>query len=67
MQRPRLRPVETIVVPDPRHGKVLVLRDTQGIAPGHAVIPPTLIPIVARFTGRMTCAQIAKEVAREIG
>ncbi len=67
VQRPRLRPVETIVVPDPRHGKVLVLRDTQGIAPGHAVIPPTLIPIVARFTGRMTCSQIAKEVAREIG
>lgn len=67
MQRPRLRPVETIVVPDPRHGKVLVLRDTQGIAQGHAVIPPALIPIVARFTGRMTCSQIAKEVAKEIG
>jgi AmmeMemoRadiSam system protein B len=65
--RPRLRPVETIVVPDPRHGKVLVLRDTQGIAQGHAVIPPTLIPIVARFTGRLSCAQIAKEVSREIG
>jgi AmmeMemoRadiSam system protein B len=64
--RPRLRPVETIVVPDPRHGKVLVLRDTQGIAQGHAVIPPALIPIVARFTGRMTCSQIAKEVSREI-
>jgi len=66
VMRPRLRPVETIVVPDPRHGKVLILRDTQGIAPGHAVIPPALIPIVARFTGRLTCSQIAKEVAREI-
>jgi len=66
VQRPRLRPVETIVVPDPRHGKVLVLRDTQGIAPGHAMIPPALIPIVARFTGRLSCSQIAKEVAREM-
>ncbi len=49
-----------IVVPDPRHKKVLVLRDTQGIAPGHAVLPPHLIPIVARFTGRLTCEQIAR-------
>src|SRR5581483_8107845 len=32
--RPRLRAVETIVVPDRKHGKVLVLRDTQGIAQG---------------------------------
>ncbi len=65
--RPRLRPVETIVVPDAKHGKVLVLRDTQGVAQGHAVLPPALIPIVARFTGRMTCAQIAKDAARELG
>jgi len=67
MVRPRLRAVETIVVPDARHGKVLVLRDTQGIAAGHAVLPPALIPIVARFTGRLTCTQIAREVAHELG
>jgi len=65
--RPRLRPVETIVVPDPRHGKVIVLRDTQGVAKGHAVIPPPLVPIVARMNGRLTCAQIAKEASRELG
>lgn len=65
--RPRLRAIETIIVPDPRHGKVLVLRDTQGIARGHAVLPPALIPIVARFTGQKTCAQIAREAARELG
>jgi len=46
---------------------VLVLRDTQGIAKGHAVIPPELVPIVARFDGRRTVAQIAKEAASEIG
>lgn len=65
--RPRLRPVETLVVPDRRHGKVLVLRDTQGIAPGHAVIPPALVPIVARFDGGRTAAEIAKDAARELG
>jgi hypothetical protein len=65
--RPRLRPVETIVVPDPRHGKVIVLRDTQGVAKGHAVIPPQLVPMVARMNGRLTCAQIAKEASRELG
>lgn len=65
--RPRLRPIETIVVPDKKHGKVLVLRDTQGVARGHAVLPPALIPIVARFTGNKTCAQIAREASRELG
>ncbi len=65
--RPRLRPVETIVVPDPRHGKVVVLRDTQGIAKGHAVIPPPLVPIVSRMNGRLSCAQIARDAARELG
>ncbi len=65
--RPRLRPIETIIVPDKRHGRVLVLRDTQGVARGHAVLPPALIPIVARFTGQKTCAQIAREASRELG
>ena len=65
--RPRLRPVESIVVPDPRHGKVVVLRDTQGIAKGQAVIPPPLVPIVARFNGRLTTAQIARDASRELG
>ena len=65
--RPRLRAVETIVVPDRKHGKVLVLRDTQGIAQGHAVIPPPLVPIVARFDGTRTCTDVAREVAKELG
>jgi AmmeMemoRadiSam system protein B len=65
--RPALRPVETIVVPDQRHGRVLVLRDTQGVTDSHASIPPELIPIVARFTGAATCEQIAAEASRELG
>lgn len=65
--RPRLRAVETILVPDPRHGKVLVLRDTQGIATGHAMLPPPLVPIIARFDGTRTCTQIARDVKGELG
>jgi hypothetical protein len=65
--RPLLRPVESIVVPDREHGKVLVLRDTQGVTDANAVIPPELVPIVSRFTGRHTCEEIAQEAARELG
>jgi MEMO1 family protein len=65
--RPALRPVESIVVPDREHGRVLVLRDTQGVTDANAVLPPVLVPIVARFGGRLTCAQIASEASREIG
>jgi AmmeMemoRadiSam system protein B len=65
--RPVLRPVESIVVPDAQHGRVLVLRDTQGITDAHAVVPPPLVPVVARFTGRATCEQIAQEASDELG
>ncbi len=63
--RPRLRALETIFVPDPTHGQVLVLRDTQGIADGHAVIPPALMQIVARMTGSFTCAEIAAQMQKQ--
>jgi hypothetical protein len=65
--RPTLRPVESIVVPDRQHGRVLLLRDTQGVTEGHAVIPPPLIPIVARFTGRLTCGEIAAALSQDLG
>jgi AmmeMemoRadiSam system protein B len=65
--RPSLRPVETIVVPDPKHGKLLVLRDTQGVTDAQAAVPPPLVPIVARFTGEQTCEEIAEEVSAELG
>lgn len=65
--RPALRPVETIVVPNKQHGRVLVLRDTQGVTAAHAVIPPVLVPVVARFTGQATCEQIARDASAEIG
>jgi AmmeMemoRadiSam system protein B len=65
--RPALRPIESVVVPDRDHGRVLVLRDTQGVTDAHAVIPPVLVPVVARFTGALTCAEIAREASAEVG
>jgi AmmeMemoRadiSam system protein B len=65
--RPALRAVESIVVPDKEHGRVLVLRDTQGVTDAHAVIPPVLAAVVTRFTGQATCEAIAHEVSAEIG
>jgi hypothetical protein len=65
--RPALRPVETVLVPNARYGRVLLLRDTEGIAEGTVSIPPALVPVVARFTGERTCEEIAVEVSREIG
>ncbi|WP_394821344.1 AmmeMemoRadiSam system protein B [Pendulispora albinea] len=64
---PRLRSLETLVVPDSRHGRVLVLRDTHGIASGHACIPPALVPVVARFTGEHPHEQIARDASAEAG
>lgn len=64
---PRLRPIESIVVPDARHGRVLVLRDTQGVAAAPVSIPPHLVPIVARFTGQSSVERIAREASAEMG
>ena len=44
-----------------------MLRDTQGVADGHALLPMELVPIVARFTGSNTCEDIARQVSRESG
>jgi AmmeMemoRadiSam system protein B len=65
--RPRLRPVESIVVPDPEHGKLVVLRDTQGVTDARASLPPALVAIVGRFDGSLTCAEIAAEATRDLG
>lgn len=64
---PRLRPVETTFVRDRVRGQVLVLRDTEGIAPGVIVIPAELAPIVLRLDGASTPAQIAAEASRATG
>lgn len=43
-----------------------MLRDTQGVAPSHAVVPVEFIPIVSRMDGRRTCEEIARQVTSEI-
>ena len=55
------------MVQDRRHGKALMLRDTQGVAASHVVLPMEVVPIVARFTGRETCDEIARSVSKEVG
>jgi AmmeMemoRadiSam system protein B len=67
LSRPALRAVESIVVPDKEHGRVLVLRDTQGVTDSHAVIQPVLASVVVRFAGRQTCEEIAVEASAEVG
>ena len=41
--RPALRSVETIVLPDPKHGRLLILRDTQGVTDATAALPPAVV------------------------
>jgi AmmeMemoRadiSam system protein B len=65
--RPTLRRVDTFFVPDDEHGRVLVLRDMDGVNSATACVPLGLVPIVARFTGALTCAQIARDVSADLG
>ena len=51
---------------DPERGRLLVLRDTQGIASGHVALPAALGAVLARFDGRHTCREIAADVGREL-
>jgi AmmeMemoRadiSam system protein B len=64
---PRLRSVETLVVPDERFGQAIMLRDGEGVTPKIATIPAPLVPIVARFTGAYTVDEIAAAVEAETG
>ncbi|APR77702.1 phosphomevalonate decarboxylase [Minicystis rosea] len=64
---PRLRAVESIFVQDRARGRVLMLRDTEGIAPGAVVVPAHLAVVIACFDGRRTPAQIAADVGRTSG
>lgn len=44
-----------------------MLRDTQGVAKTHAVLPMDLVPILARFNGASTCEEIARQASKEVG
>lgn len=43
-----------------------MLRDTQGVAPSHVVVPVELLPVVSRFDGRRTCEEIARQASTEM-
>src|SRR5271170_2987645 len=64
---PRLRPVETTFVHDRVRGRVLMLRDTEGIAPSAIVVPAELAAIVLRLDGASTPAEVAAEASRAMG
>jgi MEMO1 family protein len=64
---PRLRPIERIFVQDRAHGRALMLRDTEGIAPSAVTIPAPLAIVVSRFNGARTIAQIAADASRAAG
>jgi AmmeMemoRadiSam system protein B len=64
---PRLRSIEAVFVQDRARGRVLVLRDTEGIAPGAVMVPAELAAVVRRLDGARTIAQIATEASRQTG
>jgi AmmeMemoRadiSam system protein B len=64
---PKLRPIESVFISDPTHGRALLLRDTEGIAPGAVVIPGPLAPVVSCFNGARSIAQIATDASRAAG
>jgi AmmeMemoRadiSam system protein B len=65
--RPRLRQLDVVYVPNQEAGPAVVLRDSQGIAAAPIVVPVALARIVCRFDGTRTVEEIAGEAAREHG
>ncbi|WP_437581275.1 AmmeMemoRadiSam system protein B [Sorangium sp. So ce887] len=65
--RPKLRALEVIVIQDERHGRALMLRDTEGIAPSTVVVPAASSAVLARFDGRRSVDEIARDVSRSTG
>jgi len=55
--------VESLVIPDERFGKAVLLRDPEGITEAVASIPAPLVPVVASFDGDRMLAEIAQEAS----
>ncbi|HSN97207.1 MAG TPA: AmmeMemoRadiSam system protein B, partial [Candidatus Nanopelagicales bacterium] len=64
LRRPKLRPVEAIFVQDAERGPVIVLRDTEGIAPGAVLVPAEWSEVLARFNGMRSVEEIARDASR---
>ncbi|MGK4004688.1 AmmeMemoRadiSam system protein B [Sorangium sp. So ce1036] len=65
--RPKLRALEIIVIQDERHGRALMLRDTEGIAPSEVIVPAASSAVLARFDGRRSLDEIARDASRATG
>jgi AmmeMemoRadiSam system protein B len=65
-ERPKLRAVEAVIVPD-GEGRALLLRDTEGVATGAVLVPGHLLQAVARFDGLRSIEAIAIEATRASG
>jgi AmmeMemoRadiSam system protein B len=66
-ERPKLRSIEVIVVPDGKSERALMLRDGERIAERSITIPAHLVAVVARFDGRRTLLEIAEAASKELG
>ncbi len=62
-ERPKLRALDVIRVPDRSHGLVTVLRDGEGVGKS-LVVPPPLDRALPFMNGRRTAREIASEVRR---
>jgi AmmeMemoRadiSam system protein B len=65
--RPRLRAVECITLSDPQQGRVLVLRDPEGIASRPVDVPGYLAAVLMEFDGTRSVEQIALLATRRAG
>lgn len=55
------------MVPDEQRGRALMLRDTEGIAPGAVVVSTEWSAVLARFDGRRSIDEIARDVSQATG
>lgn len=66
-QYPKLRPVEAVFVRDAQRGPVIVLRDTEGIAPGAVMVPAQWSAVLAHLDGVRSIDEIVRDAARAGG
>ena len=64
--RPRLRPLEAQELDEPGRSGIL-LTDPIGLCTGQVFVPRGLLPILTRFTGEATVAEIAKQLSVDFG
>jgi len=64
---PKLRAVDSFLSHSSDGEPCLVLRDPTGVAKTPALVPVALVPVIARFSGDRTHADIRRELLRDEG